>query len=201
MATGSQSIESKILRSIRAQSSARAVSAKDFARLGAPATISQSLGRLTRAGHLRRVRRGYYDRPRQHPLLGQTAPDPLAMITSMMANTSAQWQPSGAYAANLLGLSEQVPAKIVILTDGAPRKVNLGKLVLDFRRTAPRNLLGAGRPSGLAIQALRHFRKDLNPRRIAQLRRHLDDSAKHDLKRLAPQLPAWMQEPVRQLLA
>ena len=119
----------------------------------------------------------------------------------MMANTSAQWQPSGAYTANLLGLSEQVPAKIVILTDGASRKVNLGKLVLDFRRTAPRNLLGAGRPSGLAIQALRHFRKDLNPRRIAQLRRHLDDSAKHDLKRLAPQLPAWMQEPVRQLLA
>ena len=67
---------------------------------------------------------------------------------------------SGAYAANLLGLSEQVPARMVIHTDGVPRRVSLGKLTLTFRRAAPRNLVGAGRPAGLVIQALRHLRKD-----------------------------------------
>ncbi len=75
-----------------------------------------------------------------------------------MDRSHAQWQFTGAYAANALGLSDQVPAKIIILTDGGPRKVALGKLTLIFHRAAPRNLLGAGRRAGLVIQALRYLK-------------------------------------------
>jgi len=111
-----------------------------------------------------------------------------------MKGNGARWQYSGPYAANRLGLSEQVPAKIIVLTDGTPRRVALGKLTLIFRHVAPRSLLGSGRPAGLVIQALRHLKKiGLISTAVARLRQRLDAATKTDLTALAPSLPVWMQ--------
>jgi predicted transcriptional regulator of viral defense system len=196
-----QSIDDTILKSVRATKSASTFSAKDFLHLGNPAAIRKALERLTKRGDLRRIRRGFYDRPRPHPLLGQTAPDPMDLVRGVMKDSGAQWQVSGAYAANLLHLSEQVPAKILILTDGVSRKIPLGKLTLDFRRAAPRHLLGAGKPAGLVIQAIRHLGPTgMTPAVIASLRRQLDPSTKADLLDLAPKLAAWMQPIVQQIV-
>lgn len=195
-----QSIDGKIIRSIKARKGALAFSAKDFGHLGSRPAIGQGLARLVKQGRLRRVRQGIYDLPKAHPLLGQTAPDPMAVIRALMDGSGAQWQASGAYAANLMGLSDQVPAKIVILTDGVPRRVPLGKLTLVFRRAAPRNLLGAGKPAGLVIQAIRYLRKDaLSPAMIDRLRKQLDADTKADLRTLGPDVAAWMQPVVRQI--
>ena len=109
--------------------------------------VAVALHRLVKAGTIRRIRRGLYDLPRPHPIIGQTAPNIMATVRALMDGSHAQWQFTGAYAANALGLSDQVPAKIVIQTDGVPRRVSLGKLTLLFRRVAPRNLFGAGRRS------------------------------------------------------
>jgi predicted transcriptional regulator of viral defense system len=196
-----QNIYGTILKSVRATKSASTFSAKDFSHLGNSAAIRKALERLTRRGDLRRIRRGFYDRPRPHPLLGQTAPDPMELVRGVMKDSGAQWQVSGAYAANLLHLSEQVPAKILILTDGLPRKIPLGKLTLDFRRAAPRHLLGAGKPAGLVIQAIRHIRAaGMTPTVIARLRRQLDPATKADLVDYAPKLAAWMQPIVQQIV-
>ena len=78
----------------------------------------------------------------------------MATVRALMEGSHAQWQFTGAYAANALGLSDQVPAKIVIQTDGVPRRVSLGKLTFLFRRLAPRNLIGAGRPASLVIYGM-----------------------------------------------
>ena len=196
------STETSILKSVRARRSALVFSARDFAASGRPAAVRKALERLVRRGTLRRVRRGFYDQPRPHPLLGQTAPNAMDLVKSVMKNSSAQWQVSGAYAANLLHLSDQVPARIVILTNGVPRKIALGKLTLDFRRAAPRNLLGAGRPAGLVIQALRHLdRGGITPEIIAKLRHRLDPATKADLTSLSPKLAAWLQPLVREIAA
>lgn len=195
-----QTIDRLVLRWVQSRSEYSTFSAKDLARFGNSAAVRKALERLTKKGDLRRIRRGYYDRPKDHPLLGQTSPDPMALVRSMMANSGAKWQVSGAYAANLLHLSEQVPAKIVILTDGVPRKVKLDRLVIDFRRASPRNLLGAGRPAGLVVQALRSLRlTGITPDTIAKLRRELKSRDKEELDRLTPQLPAWMRPIVREV--
>jgi hypothetical protein len=195
-----QSIDDKIIRSINARRSASVFSAKDFQGFGKGLAIGQALARLAKAGKLRRIRQGFYDLPRPHPLLGQTSPDPTAVVQALMKGTEAQWQFSGAYAANQLGLSEQVPAKILVLTDGTPRRVALGRLTLVFRHAAPRNLLGAGRPAGLVIQALRHLRKTgLSAADVARLNQKLDAATKVDLAKLAPNLPAWMQPLVNRI--
>jgi hypothetical protein len=190
----SQSVDDKIIRSINARAYASVFSTKDFIAFGNAPAVGQALARLAKAGTLLRVHQGLYYLPRSHPILGQTSPDPTAVVEALMKGTGAQWQFSGPYAANRLGLSEQVPAKILVLTDGTPRRVALGKLTLIFRHVAPRSLLGAGRPAGLVIQALRHLRKTgLSPADVARLRQRLDAATKADLAALAPSLPAWMQ--------
>ena len=172
-----------------------------FDGLGNAAAIRQALSRLVKAGTIRRIRRGLYDLPRQHPIVGQTAPDIMATVQALMDGSHAQWQFTGAYAANALGLSDQVPAKIVIQTDGVPRRVSLGKLTLLFRRVAPRNLFGAGRQAGLVIQAIRHLRNDPDiPRHIARLKKRLDAKTKSDLKSLMPQTPVWMHPLLQQIV-
>ena len=60
-------------------------------------------------------------------------------------------QPAGAYAANILGLSEQVPAKAVFLTDGPSRTVKIGPTTIQLRRTTPRNMAAARQTSCFPI--------------------------------------------------
>lgn len=179
---------------MRSSRSASVFSARHFDGLGSAAAIRQALSRLVKTGKIRRIRQGLYDLPRQHPIIGQTAPDIMATVRTLMEGSHSQWQFTGAYAANALGLSDQVPAKIVIQTDGVPRRVSLGKLTLLFRRAAPRNLFGAGRPAGLVIQAIRHLRNDPDiPRHIARLKKRLDAKTKADLKSLMSKAPVWMR--------
>ena len=193
-----QTIEKSILSRIRGSGAGSVFSPSQFVDLGERSAVGVALHRLAKAGKIRRIRRGLYDLPRAHPIMGQTGPNIMATVRALMVGSQARWQFTGAYAANALGLSDQVPAKVIILTDGVPRRVALGKLTLVFRRAAPRNLLGAGQRAGLVIQALRYLKgsPDL-ARHLARLSETLDAGTKKDLAALAPKLAAWMR-PVAQ---
>jgi hypothetical protein len=109
-------------------------------------------------------------------------------------------QPSGAYAANLLGLSDQVPMKVVFLTDGPSRLVRVGQMTIQLRRTTPRNMAAAGRLSGLVIQAFRHLGKEhITPERVAHLRRTLPALKRHELADDIRLAPSWMHSILREL--
>jgi hypothetical protein len=193
-----QTIEKSILSRIRGSGAGGVFSPSQFLDLGNRSAVGVALHRLAKAGKIRRIRRGLYDLPRAHPIMGETGPNIMGTVRALMEGSQARWQFTGAYAANALGLSDQVPAKIIILTDGVPRRVALEKLTLVFRRAAPRNLLGAGRRAGLVIQALRYLKgsPDL-ARHLARLSETLDAGTKKDLAALTPKLAAWMR-PVAQ---
>ncbi len=200
MQTTAQPIDKVILRSIRSRPAASVFSARHFADFGGQDAIRKALSRLVKAGKIRRIRRGLYDLPRANPIIGQTAPDIMATVRALMDGSHAQWQFTGAYAANALGLSDQVPAKVIILTDGVPRRVALGKLMLIFRRAAPRNLLGAGQRAGLVIQALRYLKNSPDmSKHLAQLKKDLDARTKKNLAALTLKLPAWMRPLAQQI--
>ena len=111
-------------------------------------------------------------------------------------------QLTGAYAANLLGLSDQVPAKVVFLTDGRSKRVQLGRLDVVFRQTSPRLMGSAGTMSGLVIQSLRYLGKaHVTEEIIKKLGRRLPaDDRKGLLKPLGSD-PAWIADIMRQLAA
>jgi hypothetical protein len=167
--------------------------ARQFLDLDTRTAVDQALSRLVRSGSLRRVARGLYHRPRQHPVLGEILPPVEAVALALAGRDRVRLQPFGGYAANLLRLSEQVPARVVFLTDGKPRKVRYGRQVIELRRASPRMMSAAGRMTGLVIAGLRYIGKaNISPERVAHLRKLLSPKDRRRLIEDLPLAPAWM---------
>jgi hypothetical protein len=195
-----QSIESRIVYRIRGSGRGSVVVPKDFLDLGSRAAVGLTLHRLAKKGLIRRLARGVYDFPKQHPLLGTLSPSAETIAHALAGRDHTRLQPAGAYAANALGLSEQVPAKAVFLTDGPSRTVKIGPMTIQLRRTTPRNMAAAGRLSGLLIQALRELGKDhVTPAHVARLKRTLSAEQRGELLKDLTLAPAWMHPIFRQL--
>lgn len=159
-----------------------------------------TLTRLVRDGKIRRIARGIYDQPHPHPLLGQAGAGSDSVVAAVARNRNLRLLPTPAVAANQLGLSTQVPAQRVYLTDGAASKVQLGKLKIVFRRNSGRNLALAGRASGIVSQGLRDLGKGkVTPQHISHLRRRLDTAALKELAQDIAQVPAWMRPHFQEL--
>lgn len=126
--------------------------------MGSRAAIDKALQRQVQRGKLLRLSPGLYDKPRHDELLGSLWPSLDAIVKAVAGKDRIRTQPSGVYAANLLGLSEQVPAQVVLLTDGMSRSVQAGPMEIRFQRTTPRRMAAAGRLSGLLIQAFKSLR-------------------------------------------
>lgn len=172
----------------------------DFIDLGERPTVDKVLSRLAASGTLRRLSRGLYDYPKMHPVLGPLLPTPEAVAKALAQRDAVRLQPAGAYAANLLGLSKQVPAKIAFLTDGPSRKVKAGSMEITLRRTTPRNVATAGRLSGLLIHALRHLgQPHITPAHIKHLRRTIPRAKRAELLCDLRYAPEWMHPIFREL--
>src|SRR5271169_6486134 len=195
-----QSIDSRLLATIHGRGRGSVFVPADFLNLGRREAIGIALHRLARKGTIRRLARGVYDFPKQHPVLGPLSPSADAVARALAGRDRTRLQPAGAYAANALGLSEQVPAKAVFLTDGPSRTVKIGPMTIQLRRTTARNMAAAGRLSGLVIQALRELDKDhVTPTRRAHLKRTLPADKRRELIKDLRFAPAWMHPLFREL--
>jgi hypothetical protein len=195
-----QSIDSKVLNRIRGKGRGAVHVPGDFLDLGSREAVDLALHRLVKKGMLRRLARGVYDFPEQHPVLGLLSPSADTIAEALAGRDRTRLQPAGAYAANALGLSEQVPAKAVFLTDGPSRTVKIGPMTIQLRRTTPRNMAAAGRLSGLVIQAFRELGKEhITPSRINQLKRMLPADKRRELLKDIRLAPTWMHPVFRAL--
>jgi len=202
MGKHAQSIDTKIFDRIKRNASGRVFSARDFLDLGSRPAIDQTLSRHCRAGRLRKVARGLYDLPRIDPQLGQLSPNFDAIAEALKGRDAIRLQPTGAHAANMLGLSDQVPVKIVYLTDGPSRRVMVGRLDIVLKHTTTRNMATAGRKSGTIIQALRHIGpRNVNDKTLAILKRQLTRQDRAQLLKDLRHAPGWVADIMRQLAA
>lgn len=195
-------IEQAMLERIRARGDGWVFSPVDFVDLGTRNAVDKALSRMAADGAVRRVARGLYDVPMKHPLVGLTAPSIDQVAKAVAEKNGTRLQPTGAYAANLLGLSDQVPAKVVFLTDGRSKRIEMGKLTIALKQTSPRIMATAGTISGSVIQALRYLGKaHVTEETVKRLDRRLSpDDRKQLLKDLA-YAPAWIALIMRKLAA
>lgn len=186
-------VSDSILKRIRAKGRGAVFTSSDFLDLGGRAAVDQTLSRLAARGGIRRLARGLYDYPAMSPRLGPLSPDLDKAAKALARQSGARLQISGARAANALGLTTQVPAKAVYLTDGPARKAVIGRRVVELKHAGPKRMAGAGSASGVVIQALRHIGPDaIDDSVIAKLRRVLSDDDKKALKRDGRHAPAWL---------
>jgi hypothetical protein len=183
----------------------------DFADLGGRAAVDKTLQRLATAGDLRRIDRGLYDRPRKNELTGRpTVPDYRAVIRAVTRRDRARAVIDGMTAANDLGLTTAVPARIEVLVDARLKPIKLGAQEIHFKFAAPSRLYWAGRPAMRVVQAL-HWMKDMldqdgERQRVETVLHRLLADPRHgkairdDLRAGLSALPIWMQEFLRDLL-
>ena len=195
-----QSIDSSILSRIYGRKRGAVVVPNDFLDLGSRRAVDLALHRMAKQGVIRRLARGLYDYPRNHPTLGTLLPSPDTIAKALAGRDQIRLQPAGAYAANLLGLSEQVPAKIVFLTEGPSRTVRIGTMTIQLRHTTPRRAATAGRLSGLVIEALRNKgQAHIEPHHIEHLRRTLPPAERKAFIKDLKFAPVWMHPILRNL--
>ena len=207
----SSDLKSRILERIDHGPIRSVWTAADFSDLAARDAVDKALQRLVAAALLRRIDRGLYDRPDFNNLTQAfSAPDPRQVIEAIVRRDQIRILVDGMTAANDLGLTNAVPAKIIVHTDSKLKPVRLGNLDISFRPTAASKLFWAGRPAMRIVQALHWLRDavadDEESRAIrSRLQKLLcsEPEGSHlrkDLLDGMASLPAWMQDYLRSIL-
>jgi len=174
---------------------------KDFLDLAQRSNVDFILHNLVQDSTVRRIGHGLYDFPRQHPKLGDLSPDRLGVAQAIARQHGDTICPTGAQAANILGLSTQVPAKPVFATTGKAKTVNLGKshITLVPTRVPPFQKNGKG---FLVLQALDYLGKDgVDEGILRKCRKLLSSTDKTQIrKNLSCLKTPWLIDIARQLI-
>jgi hypothetical protein len=191
-------IEDKIFNRMKKAKRGVVFFTTDFVTYGNSKACNKALERLTKQEKIMRVGRGIYTIPQKSEFFGHVSPSTEEIARGIARRDKARIIPTGLFAENLLGLSTQVPMKIVYLTDGTPRKLMIGNIPLIFKKTSPKNLATYGKISTLAIQALKSIRKervtDYEIDKVVNiLKKENPKYLAHDMK-LAPE---WIREILR----
>ena len=189
------SIENQIVERIESFPKGELLLPTDFSDLGSSEAVRIALFRLEKEGVINRVAQGIYVRPKISKLIGVLVPSAEEVAEAITKRDRIRTIPTGNYALNALGLSTQVPMNIVLLTDGSPRIIKIGKRTIKFKKTTPKNLLAKGKISRLVIQAL----KEIGNGKVTaeEENKIMDLLKKEDLKDLKHDIalaPVWVQK-------
>jgi Family of unknown function (DUF6088) len=196
------SIEERMLYRIRAKGRGWVFSARHFLDFGSRRAVDLALFRLTNREVIRRLGRGVYDYPAVSETLGLLSPSIDAVAKEIAGKNNSKLKITGAQAANVLGLSTQVPARIVYLTDGPSRQLKVGKQTIILKHTSPKTMSTAGKGSGTIIQALQYIGKEnVTPDVIKKIRTIIADFDKKEMKKDLHTAPDWMKPMIMEIVA
>lgn len=189
------SVENQIVERIESLPKGELLLPTDFSDLGSSEAVRIALFRLEKEGVINRVAQGIYVRPKISELIGMLVPSAEEVAEAIAKRDRIRTLPTGSYALNALGLSTQVPMNIVLLTDGSPREIKVGKRKIKFKKTTPKNLLAKGKISRLVIQAL----KEIGNGKVTaeEEKKIIDLLKKEDIKDLKHDIelaPVWVQK-------
>ena len=184
-----------VLRHAAEQPEGTPVLAKGLMHLGNRAAVDQALSRLVRRGALLRAGRGVYVLPVRSQFC-RRAPSVDKTVEGLAAARGERVANSGAMAANVLGLTTQVPAKHVFLTSGPNRMLMLGREEVELRHAPGWQLVLPGRRAGEAVRALAWLGRDRAGTAAAAVRQQLREDEREELASVSAQMPGWLTGPV-----
>ena len=199
MKKSSESLSDAVMKQVSKMPAEACFSRSDFASLGTRFAISQALSRLERAGILSSPIRGYYCLRRKSKLLNVDMPPDYAALAAAIARNSG-WTiiPCGDIAANDLGLSTQVPAVWSYVSTGPYRTYAVGKMRLEFKHTANRELFNMSKKSALCVQAIKAIGKTgVTSDIIKRLNLRLSDREKKALVSETSHTTSWIYDVIK----
>ena len=190
-----QTVENAIKNRIYGHGRGWTFTPKHFIDLGSAGSIRFLLYTLRKKKFIRRISQGIYDYPANHDVLGKLSPNVDAVAKALSEKFGFRIQPAGAHAANLTGISEQVPGRVVFLTDGPSRKVKIVNLEISFRHTSLNNMFAAGSREALIVQAFIHMqKKHIDSAVLAKAKRILKGSTRKDFEKNLKHAPDWIRK-------
>ncbi|MCF8292700.1 MAG: DUF6088 family protein [Chitinophagaceae bacterium] len=194
--------EKQIIARIRAHGRGFVFTSKLFSALmNDSGSVRTALTRLVQKKAIRRLAHGLYDLPEVHPKLGPISPSVEKVITAIKTSDAIEVQPTGAYAANLLGLSTQIPMRIELYTNGPKRKIQFGKQEILLKPTTPKNMIGVGTKAGLILHALRQIGKDnVTDEMVVRIKSQIEEKDIKPIKKQLQYAPAWVAKIMRLLI-
>jgi len=194
-------VENRIAETLKTFPKGSVLFVDDFLDYGNPEAVKKALLRLKEKGIFVRLAHGIYLYPKEDQELGILFPSTEEIAKAIARRDKARIVPTGVQALNKLGLSTQIPMKVVYLTDGAARAVQVGKRTITFKKTSPKNLSVKGEISGLAIQALKTIgQKKADEKTIVKIQSILKKEKKDNIINDAKLSPAWINKILMQVI-
>lgn len=194
-------VENRIAEELKTFPKGSVIFVDDFLDYGNPESVKKALLRLKEKKMLVRLAHGIYLYPKIDNELGVLYPSTEDIAKAIARRDKARTVLTGVQALNRLGLSTQVPMKVVYLTDGAARTVKVGKRTITFKKTSPKNLLVKGEVSGLAIQALKTIgQNQVDEKTIEKIKALLKNERKENIINDAKLSPAWINKILMQTI-
>jgi hypothetical protein len=188
-------VENKIAEVLKLHPKGGVLFVDDFLDYGNPESVKKALLRLKEKETLVRLAHGIYLYPKIDKELGVLFPSTEDIAKAIARRDKARIVPTGVQALNKLGLSTQVPMKVVYLTDGAARSIKVGKRTITFKNTSPKNLLAQGEISSLVIQALKTIgQSKLTDETILKIQTLLKKEKIENIMNDAKLTPAWINK-------
>ncbi|MDR3133322.1 MAG: DUF6088 family protein [Prevotellaceae bacterium] len=198
-----KSIEYKISIKIKKCGRGKEYFASNFAAYGESKSVSKALSNLVKKQVLIKLATGIYYYPKIDKKLGLSIlyPSLDTVAEAIAKRDKARIVPTGLYALNRLGLSTQVPANYVYLTDGSPRRIRIGngKGIL-LKHTAPKNLAFKNDLAMLITFALKEItQKRITPAHLDRLKYVLQQVPKEHILQDAKLMPVWIRKLILKL--
>lgn len=179
------SIANLLIKKIAKLSAGAVFCANDFCDLGSRGAIDITLHRMSKAGAIRRLGFGLYDKPQKSLLLGDLTPDVDSILKAYSRRTGQTFTLDPLSAANALNFTTQVPAQLTFLTDGKSHVMKICGLTIKLVHASPKIMAGAGTPVANIIQALRYYGTgDMPDKDLKALLRRLSDKDLRTLQSL-----------------
>lgn len=191
----------RILSRIESMAKGEVFIISDFSDLADEATVRKALSRLEEDGKIRRIMRGVYENPKFNDFLGEyVKPHPDKIAKALARNYGWTIVPCGDTALNMLGLSTQVPAVWLYVSDGNYREYTCGNFVIRFKRTTNKEISKISFKTALVIQAIKALGKDkITGDVIEKIRSLTTDEEKEQMFVEAKYATAWIYDVIKEI--
>ncbi len=170
---------------------------KKFSRQQADNVLSD----LVKEGKIRRVCRGIYDYPKYSEFLKQDlSPDIDQVARAFARKFNWRIEVLGDTALNILGLSTQVVAKYIYLSDGSNRTYDILGTTLEFKKSSLKNIGFKYKESSLIVQALKALGKErITEDVIESIRKRIEPKTYPKILKDTQSSTVWIYEAIKQI--
>jgi hypothetical protein len=194
-------VENKIFESLKSRQKGVVIFVSDFSDYGSAESVKKALLRLNEKEIIVRLAHGIYLYPKVDKELGILFPSTEDIALAIARRDKVRIIPTGVQALNKLGLSTQVPMKLVYLTDGGTRNIKVGKRTISFKNTSPKNLFMKGEISSMVIQALKTIgNSKLDDSTLLKIQNILKKEKKDNIINDAKLAPVWISKILTQTI-